>query len=320
VHITHDEIDLRLRIDRRETLAEGIVGLSLRDQADRDLPLWAPGAHTDVTVGPGMVRQYSLWGDPADRTVWRIAVLREEAGSGGSEHVHDALREGDVLDARGPRNNFEFAPSRRYLFIAGGIGITPILPMAAVAAASGAEWHLHYCGRSRAKMAFAADLSEAYGACVSLYPRQEVGRLHLESVLAVPDPDTLVYCCGPEVLLREIEERCASWPRGALRVERFAPKPRGEPLRSEPFEVELAQSAVTLTVPPDKSILEVIEEAGIPVMYSCREGTCGTCETVVLEGAVDHRDSLLTAEEQEANDVMFICVSRAAGPRLVLDL
>jgi ferredoxin-NADP reductase len=320
VHVTHDEVDLRLRVDRREALAERIVGLSLRDPSGGDLPAWAPGAHTDVTVAPGMVRQYSLCGDPADRGVWRIAVLREEAGSGGSERVYDAVREGDLLDVRGPRNNFELTPAPRYLFIAGGIGITPILPMVGAAEATGADWNLHYCGRSRANMAFASELSETYGHRVTLYPRQEVGRLELERLLAVPEPDTLVYCCGPEPLLREIEERRFPWPPGAVRVERFVPKPRTEPLRSEPFEVELAQSGITLTVPPDKSVLEVIEEAGIPVMYSCREGTCGTCETIVLEGRVDHRDSLLTAEEQEAHDVMFVCVSRAAGPRLVLDL
>ncbi|MCU1618755.1 MAG: Ferredoxin, partial [Modestobacter sp.] len=208
----------------------------------------------------------------------------------------------------------------RYVFIAGGIGITPVMPMVVAAEQAGAEWEFHYGGRTRASMAFVDTLDAAHGPKVSLHPQDEVGLIDLDRILGIPQPDTLVYCCGPEPLLAAVEQRCADWPAGTLHVERFAAKDVGEPVLTGAFEVELATSGATLTVPPDKSILQVVEEAGIAVLSSCQEGTCGTCETTVLEGTVDHRDSLLSPEEQAANDTMFICVSRAACPKLVLEL
>jgi len=247
-------------------------------------------------------------------------VLREPDSRGGSQFVHDKLAPGDLVDVRGPRNHFALEPSPRYLFVAGGIGITPIVPMVAAAAAAGADWRLHYGGRTLASMAFRDELTAAYGTRVALTPQDESGLLDLDRILDAPSPGTLVYCCGPESLLRAVEQRCATWPGGSLRVERFAPRDPGEPIRPASFEVQLARSGTTLTVPPDRSILDVADAAGVPVLFSCREGTCGTCETGVLEGRVDHRDSLLTPEEQEAHDTMFICVSRAASARLVLDL
>jgi ferredoxin-NADP reductase len=318
-------MDLRLRVRRRTIGAEGVVVLELVDPSGADLPAWAPGAHVDLRLPGELVRQYSLTGDPADRSVWQIGVLREPEGRGGSAYVHDVLREGDELDVRGPRNNFELVPAERYVFIAGGIGITPLLPMAGAAAGAGAEWELHYGGRSRTSMAFleALDRLQAgsgHGWRVALHPQDEVGLIDLDGLLGTPRPGTLVYCCGPEPLLRAVEERCVGWPSGTLHVERFAPKEVGEPILTSAFEVELVGSGMTLTVPPEKSIMQVVREAGIAVSSSCQEGTCGTCETPVLEGVVDHRDSLLTPEEQEANDTMLICVSRAACPRLVLNL
>jgi ferredoxin len=169
-------------------------------------------------------------------------------------------------------------------------------------------------------MAFLDALDAAHGPRIQLHPQDEVGLLDLDRLLGTPQPDTLVYCCGPEPLLEAVEQRCADWPAGTLHVERFAPKDVGEPVLTGAFEVELATSGLTVTVPPERSILQVVEEAGIAVLSSCQEGTCGTCETAVLEGTVDHRDSLLTPEEQAANDTMFICVSRAACPKLVLEL
>jgi ferredoxin-NADP reductase len=319
VHSTHDEVDLRLRVSRRENVADGVVAIELRDQAGAELPAWSPGAHLDLKTGAGTVRQYSLCGDPADRSCWRIGVLREPEGRGGSQYVHDKMHEGDLVDVRGPRNHFPLESAPRYLFIAGGIGITPILPMVAAAANAGAEWELHYGGRSLASMAFRADQRLA-GSAVTVYPQDQVGLLDLDTILSSAAPDTLVYCCGPEPLLQAVERRCATWPDGALHVERFAPKEQEAPLRAETFEVELVLSGLTVTVPPDQSILHAVEAAGVSVLSSCQEGTCGTCETPVLEGQVDHRDSLLTPAEQAANDTMFICVSRAACPRLVLDL
>ncbi|MGI5282247.1 PDR/VanB family oxidoreductase [Nonomuraea polychroma] len=309
------EAERKLVVHAREQVADGVVALDLRDPAGGELPAWAPGAHIDMVLAGDLVRQYSLCGDPADRTTWRIAVLREADGRGGSAHVHDVLHPGTTILARGPRNNFPLLPAPRYLFIAGGIGITPILPM--LTAAGDAQWRLAYGGRTAASMAFASELGAAHGDRVLLWPQDEHGLLDLDTLLAEEPMDALVYCCGPAPLLQAVEERCAN---RALHVERFTPKDAGEPIRTGPFEVELAATGLTLTVPPDRSILEVVEEAGVQVLTSCREGTCGTCETPVLAGVVDHRDSLLTPEEEAANDVMFICVSRAACPKLVLDL
>jgi ferredoxin-NADP reductase len=317
VHRTHDETDLRLRVTRRVTGAEGVVVLDLTDAAGAELPPWTPGAHIDLRLPGGIVRQYSLCGDPSDRRVWRIGVLREPNGRGGSAYVHEALREGVEVDARGPRNHFALAAAPRYLFIAGGIGVTPILPMVAAAGKGRAEWELHYGGRSRRSMAFLDDLRADIGGRVTLYPQDEVGLIDLDRILGRPHPDTVVYCCGPEPLLSAVERLCATWPAGALHVERFAPRAAGP---FESFEVELALSGLTLTVSANQSVLQALEEAGVGVLSSCREGTCGTCETPVLAGAVDHRDSLLTPDERAADDTMFVCVSRAAGPRLVLDL
>jgi ferredoxin-NADP reductase len=320
VHSTSDEVDLSLRVDRRTTGAEGVVVLDLRRPDGAELPPWAAGAHIDLRLPGGLTRQYSLCGDPADRSVWRIAVLREPESRGGSAHVHNALVEGAGVEVRGPRNHFPLVPAPRYLFIAGGIGITPILPMIDAADAAGAEWELHYGGRSRRSMAFLESLEGAAGQRVTLHPQDEVGLIDLDALLTTPRPGTLIYCCGPEPLLVAVEQRCAGWPEGSLHLERFAPKDVGEPVLTDAFEVELALSGLSLTVPPEKSVLQVVEEAGIDVLSSCTEGTCGTCETTVLSGEVDHRDSLLTPAEQAANDTMFICVSRAACPKLVLEL
>ncbi len=311
---------LELVVHARGWAAQGVLLLDLRDPAGAGLPRWTPGAHIDLLLPGDVVRQYSLCGDPAERALWRIAVLREPAGRGGSALVHDRLVPGTAVTVRGPRNHFPLQPAARYLFIAGGIGITPLLPMIAAADAAGAQWSLLYGGRTAASMAFARELGATHGDRVTLCPQDEHGLLDLESALAEATPDTLVYCCGPAPLLDAVERRCAGRPPGTLRVERFTPKDAGDPVLTGSFEIELAVSGLTRTVPPDRSILDVLEEAGVQVLTSCREGTCGTCETGVLAGAVDHRDSLLTPEEKEEGDTMLICVSRAACPKLVLDL
>jgi ferredoxin-NADP reductase len=220
---------------------------------------------------------------------------------------------------RGPRNNFPLIASPRYLFIAGGIGITPILPMVAAAHAAGAEWRLVYGGRRRSSMAFLDEL-EQYGDRVSVRPHDETGLLDLDTLLAVPQPDTLVYTCGPEPLLAAVEEQCSDWPPSSLHVERFNPKPLTESRHDDAFDVVLARSELKLHVPSDRSILQVVEEAGVGVLSSCTEGMCGTCETPVLEGRPDHRDSVLTDEERMAGECMMICVSRARSASLTLDL
>jgi ferredoxin-NADP reductase len=314
------EPELDLVLEKKETLADGVVQLTLRDPAGADLPAWEPGAHVDLVLTDGLTRQYSLCGDPAERSVLQVAVLREPDGRGGSAHVHDVLAEGDTVRVRGPRNHFALVDAPRYLFLAGGIGITPILPMIAAAEAAGADWRLVYGGRTRASMAFRDRLEERHPDRVDVRPQDETGLLDLAALLGEPAEGTAVYCCGPEPLLAAVEERCAGWPAGALHLERFAPKAGADDGPRVAFEVELAQTGTTLTVPADRSILEVVEDAGVGILSSCREGTCGTCETGVLEGVPDHRDSVLTTEEQAANDAMMICISRSCSARLILDL
>ncbi|MBW0093128.1 oxidoreductase [Pseudonocardia sp. KRD-184] len=301
---------IELVVDDRSEVADGVVALRLRDPSGAELPAWEPGAHVDLVLKDDLVRQYSLCGDPADRTSWRVAVLREPDGRGGSSFVHDTLRAGDTVRVDGPRNHFALEPAQRYVFVAGGIGITPILPMLDAATAAGAQWRLLYGGRTAASMAFADDLRAAHGDRVELRPQDEHGLLDLDGLDA---EGTLVYCCGPPPLLAAVEARCAQ-----ARVERFAAVAVDGPVGA--FEVELASSGTTLAVPADRSVLEVLEDAGVGILSSCREGTCGTCETGVLSGEVDHRDALLTADERAAHDTMFVCVSRAACARLVLDL
>ena len=311
--------EAELVVARRDTAADGVLVLTLRHPLDERLPAWEPGAHVDVVLGPGLKRQYSLCGDPADRAEWRIAVLREKEGRGGSAYVHGELRAGDEVRVRGPRNNFRLEPAPRYRFVAGGIGITPVLPMLAAAEEAGAEWTLLYGGRTRAGMAFTQELAR-YGDRVTIVPEDESGLLDLASVLDGLSPDTLVYCCGPGPLLDAVEARC---PAGSLRVERFRPKEADADAPAEgeaEFEVVLARSGRTVVVPPGVSVLDAVRAAGVEVLYSCTEGTCGTCETEVVEGAPDHRDSVLTEEERAAGETMLICVSRCRGRRLVLDL
>lgn len=306
--------EVEVFVDGRAVLADGVVGLTLRAMDGGDLPSWRPGAHIDVLLGDGLVRQYSLCGDPDDARTWRIAVLKEGPGS---TVVHQRVLPGDRLVVRGPRNNFALESASRYVFLAGGIGITPILPMVAAAEAAGADWRLHYGGRRRSAMAFVDELS-SYGERVQMLPQDEFGLLDLDGILTGIAPDALVYCCGPEPMLAAVEERCAALAPGALRTERFAPKPVTGP--DEAFEVELTLSGRTLRIEPGCSILETVEKAGVSVLSSCREGTCGTCETPVLDGEPDHRDSVLTEAERADGGFMMICVSRARGPRLVLEL
>ncbi|PPJ14851.1 oxidoreductase [Nocardia nova] len=313
------EVDLRLVVGNRRMLTSDIVALDLTSETGALLPSWAPGAHVEMKLDNGLARQYSLCGDPADRTTWTVAVLREPNSRGGSVYIHDELHTGATVDCRGPRNNFPLEPASMYKFVAGGIGITPILPMIRAAEASGTPWSLLYGGRSLQSMAFRDELAR-YGEKVTLHPQDTDGLLDLAAELAVPEPDVAVYCCGPEPLLAAIEGHCESfWPAGALHVERFRadlPDLSG----ARPIRVELAQSGTTVTVPADKSILAALLEVGVEVDASCEEGTCGTCEVVVLEGTPEHHDVVLTESERASGECMLICVSRAKGDCLRLDL
>jgi ferredoxin-NADP reductase len=320
VRSTHDEIEVMIVVTGRQVAADGVVVLELSAADGSPLPPWEPGAHVELELTPDLARQYSLCGDPTRPGTWRIGVLLEPESRGGSQFVHDKLYEGVEVLARGPRNHFPLAPSPRYVFVAGGIGVTPIVPMIGAAERSGADWTLLYGGRTLSSMAFREELELLGEGRVDVRPQDVHGLLDLPGLLAEPRPDTLVYACGPEPLLAAVESAVSAWPAEALHVERFTPKTFDEPAGTESFEVELTSSGLVLSVPPDRSILDVVAEAGVDAPSSCQEGTCGTCETVVVSGEPDHRDSLLSAAEQAASETMMICVSRSKCPRLVLDL
>ncbi|WP_330334989.1 PDR/VanB family oxidoreductase [Streptomyces sp. NBC_00536] len=300
---------LRALIVSRTEPAEGVLHLVLESP---ELPAWSPGAHIDITLPSGLVRQYSLCGDPADTGRYTIAVRLVEDGRGGSREAHAGLTEGSELELRPPRNRFALAAAPSYVFVAGGIGITPILPMLRAATAAGAAWTLLYGGRSRASMPFLDELA-AYGERVTVVPEDEAGLPGL-SVLGAAPAGTLVYCCGPEPLMAAA---VAAAPAGVeVRLERFAP---GAPSGADaPFTVTLARSGRTVEVPADGTTLAAVRRELPDTPYSCEQGFCGTCRQGVLSGEVDHRDDLLTDEERGTS--MLLCVSRARGEHLTLDL
>lgn len=300
---------LRALIVSRTEPAHGVLRLVL---ASPDLPPWTPGAHVDVTLPSGLVRQYSLCGDPADEGRYTIAIRLVEDGRGGSREAHARLVEGAELELRPPRNRFELVPAASYVFVAGGIGITPILPMLRAATAAGADWTLLYGGRTLDSMPFLDDLAP-YDDRVSVLPEDEAGLPDLAPVAAA-GPGTLVYCCGPEPLMRAVTEAAAD--PAAVHLERFAPA--GEPGPGRAFTVELRRSGRVVEVAADESALAAVRRELPDTPYSCEQGFCGTCQHRVLAGGVDHRDELLTDQERE--DSMLLCVSRAKGDRLVLDL
>ncbi|MFI8228034.1 PDR/VanB family oxidoreductase [Streptomyces sp. NPDC085900] len=290
---------LRLLVASHETVADGVVQLRLEGE---DLPRWEPGAHLDLVLPSGLVRQYSLCGDPEDTSSYTVATRLVTDGRGGSREVHEQLAEGMELEVRGPRNRFPLVKAPSYVFVAGGIGITPILPMLR-ALPEGTEWRLLYCGRSRESMPYVEDV-------------EKLGADRVTVVTGVPDLDALqvpedavVYCCGPEGLMAEVAERFER-----VRLERFAPRTSG----GAAFEVELRRSGRTLTVPADSTVLAAVRAELPDTLYSCEQGFCGTCQQRVLEGEVEHRDELLT--DAERDDSMLICVSRARSDRLVLDM
>lgn len=306
-------------VRRRVPAADSVVLLELESPTGGQLPGWSPGAHIDVVLPGGRERQYSLCADPTDRSWWRIGVLKERDVSA---YLHDGVVEGDRLLVRGPRNHFAFAPfpGRKYLFVAGGIGITPIYSMLASAKAAGNEARLVYAGRSRSAMAFAEELAGGYADSAEFYASDEGARADIAGLLAEPEPGTILYCCGPRRLIEAVEAASVHWPRGSVHLERFEAKVLGEPIWNEPFDVDLLLSGLTVTVRPDETVLEVLERHDVLVPFSCRVGTCGTCEVAVIEGEVEHRDSVLSPQEQEDGFAMMVCVSRARCPRLILEL
>lgn len=314
------EEEMVLEVVSIDRLSSQIVSIEFQRPDCTVFPAWEPGAHIDLILPDVVTRQYSLCGHPEDRFSWRIAALREPDSRGGSVYLHDTLEVGDQLSARGPRNHFALAGSPRYIFAAGGIGITPLLPMARRAEEEGRDWQLIYCARSRSAMAFLPEIQDLLpDSRVIVNADDESGLFDFDAHLGEPQVSTAVYACGPAPFLDALATATEHWPVGSLRVERFEPI-EYDNSKNHAFEVELATSGRVLTVGPNESVLDVVRAAGIPILSSCSEGTCGTCETAVISGDIDHRDSVLSEEERASGEMMMVCVSRCARNRLVLDL
>jgi cytochrome P450/ferredoxin-NADP reductase len=285
------------------------------------LPQWSAGAHIDLRIGD-YDRKYSLCGDPADRTRYEIAVLRDDHGRGGSRLIHEKLRAGDAVRVRGPKNLFRLDENADdVILIAGGIGITPIIVMADRLKALGRRYALHYAGRSAATMAFIDRLRRDHGGRLFMYEKAEGQRMNLKAIVRGRAQNGRIYACGPARLLDELERLTASHPPGTLCIEHFSAAGLAlDPAKEHDFDVELGDSDVTLRVPPDKTLLDVLQANGIDIACDCREGLCGSCEVEVIGGEIDHRDKVLSAEERTSGKKMMACCSRAKGDRLKLAL
>lgn len=296
-----------------DVVADDVVALRLESPDGAPVPPWHPGAHLDVELPGGLLRQYSLCGDPLERDHYRIAVRRLAGGGGGSIAMH-RLRPGDRLTVRGPRNAFPYIARNCYLFVAGGIGITPILPMVRDAHRRGTDWRLVYTGRSRATMPFTDELLALDADRVELRPDDERGVPDAAEILAQAPIGAALYTCGPPAMIAALRTAMPPSLVATLHSERFwAPPVVG----GEPFEIELARTGTVLPVAADESVLTALRRVRPDVAYSCRQGFCGTCPVAVLAGEVEHRDRCLTPVERLTS--MATCVSRASG-RVVLDL
>lgn len=309
------------RIVRQTLEADDICSYELRSVDGGMLPAWTPGAHIDIHLPSGLVRQYSLCGEPMDRQGYRIAVLRQPDGRGGSLEVHDVLRVGQILMVGRPRNEFELLPSPRYLFVAGGIGITPILAMVREAAARGADWRLMYGARSRRRMSFLSELASLANGRLDLRSDEDGAGVVVSQIVDAARAGAEVYACGPQGLLDALEAQFAEANLlKRLHIERFAPV-KAAPLPDDgAVRVILGRQGGYVDVPVDCSILDALRQAGHDIPSSCEQGFCGTCETRVLDGIPDHRDTLLSEKERAACRLMMPCVSRSRTPTLTLDL
>lgn len=314
--VRYSGFDLDLVVDEIRTEAAGVSSLALAAPDGSVLPAWLPGAHVDVFLPSGRQRQYSLCGDPDDRHSYRIAVRRIAEGLGGSAEVHDEVCAGERITVRGPRNAFRLVEAESYLFVAGGIGITPILPMVRSCHRAGADWHLVYLGRGRDTMPFLGELSACDTGRVDVRTDDESGVPDVADILTLAEPGAAVYLCGPPPLMNPARALLReSNPGASLHTERFSPQPV---VGGKPFDVELRRSGTTVPVASDETALTAIRREVAGVAYSCQQGVCGTCKVGVLNGQVEHRDRLLTPDERD--DAMLICVSRSAGGTITVDL
>lgn len=311
---------LNLLVSRCRAEARDVVSFELIDPYGGELPGWQPGAHVELRLPNGLRRMYSLCGDSSDRYRYRLGVGLAANSSGGSAWLHGHLREGDMLRVMPPRNLFPLdVEAERYCFIAGGIGITPLLAMLQWCQRAGKPWRLLYCVRNRLRAAFSEELLALPQ--VQLHCDDEAGApLDVAAFMASMQPGEQVWCCGPQGLMRAVEQHAGHLPAEYLHFESFTLPPSLEEVAEHPFEVVLRRSGQRLQVPVGRSILDVLLEAGVKVNYACRSGVCGACMTGVLGGEVEHRDMLLSDAQHAAGDRMLVCVSRARGFELELDL
>ena len=310
---------LRLRIKSASWEAPDILSYELRPMDGGDVPAFTAGAHIDLTLPNGLVRSYSLVNPQSERHRYVIAVQKDRASRGGSKWLHENLHVGDVLAVNGPRNNFVLDDSaQNSVFIAGGIGITPILSMIERLSTVGRDWQLFYCSRTREGTPFLESLEKESRVHLNFDKEPGGKMLDIAAVVSAAPPDSHLYCCGPVPMLAAFEEATRKLPRERVHVEYFAAK--DPPAVEGGFKVILAKSGRELVVMPGKTILDTLRDSGIEVPHSCTEGVCGTCETKVLEGIPDHRDVTLTEAERASNKTMMICCSGAKSEKLVLDL
>ncbi|OQQ30408.1 cytochrome [Prescottella equi] len=314
-------ISRTVTVDAVTPVADGVVRVTLSDPSGKPLPKWTPGSHIDVELGD-LSRQYSLCSDPNDLSHYEIAVLEEPESRGGSRYVHHTLQAGHTLKMRGPRNHFKLDPdAQRYVFVAGGIGITPVIAMADHAKATGKDYEIHYCGRDVATMALLDRLTADHGDKVEIHSSAAGNRLDIPALLATPVDGTQIYSCGPERLLAALEEATAHWPEDSLHVEHFTSNLATlDPANEHAFEVELRDSGLTIQVAADQTVLDALRASNIDIQSDCEEGLCGSCEAPVLDGEVDHRDMVLTKTERAQNKSMMTCCSRACGKKISLAL
>ncbi|MFJ1301744.1 cytochrome P450/oxidoreductase [Pseudomonadota bacterium AL_CKDN230030165-1A_HGKHYDSX7] len=316
-------ISRTLVVQTAHRVSDDILHLRLAAPDGAVLPRWTPGAHLDVECGDtGLSRQYSLCGDPGERGIYEIAVLRDPDSRGGSHWMHAHAVAGARLRVRGPRNHFRFDEDASHVvLVAGGIGITPIAAMARRARELGMSYELHYSGSSRARMALLDTLQALHGEHLHVYARDEGARQDFAARHAQARPGVRIYACGPQRMLDGLAQATAHWPEGTLSVEHFQ-STLGvlDPAREHAFEVELKDSGLTLTVPADQTLLAALRGANIDVQSDCEEGLCGSCEVRVIAGDIDHRDVVLTPAERAAGGKMMTCCSRAKQGRIVLEL
>lgn len=316
---------LQVLVNRKIAVAEDIVSFELIAANGEPLPAFSAGAHIDVRTPTGLTRQYSLCNHPQERHRYLIGVLKDPASRGGSRALHEQLEQGQPLLVSEPRNLFPLAAEgERHLLIAGGIGITPMLAMAHALSQRGVDFELHYCFRSKARAAFLDVLAAAaFAGRVVLHDDSDgaSAALDVEALLGQPAPGVHLYVCGPggfmNFVLAAAEAR--GWPAAQVHREFFAAEPLAQ-TGDQPFEVKLARSGRTFQIPADRSVFEVLDEAGIAIESSCEQGICGACVTRVLHGTPEHRDQFMSAAEHALNDRFTPCCSRARTPRLVLDL